>query len=452
MEEKIVILGNGFDLRHFLPTSYNHLISILCEIEKLPEKKEIIYFSDLFDGIFKEKNKWFHEKIIEYYHTESLVFDSKAIQSIQARLKENSWFQYFKSVDENKIETWIDFETEIERILFSVLEYFESVNKGEFKKPRYEGINGKKVFSVPISLQKEYFKNKLQISFLKYFGLFQEDNQNLYIIENFILAIGNEIQYFKERDFFNLLYNKLEEFIGIFNDYIVNIISLFYDNFRLEKKENFILKSEKLLFENVNQIFSFNYTFTYNFFYKTDISNAENDFLREIKVKSKKIEDYYQFVHGNALLNWTDYKSNNLIIDLCKMKIVLGVDDIHDSLKKHKLFQFTKYFQKLHKQTDYLFLKNFESTNGTKSGDKYIFYFWGHSLDYSDRQYIREIFDLIENSNGSKIKVFYHSISAKGDQLKNLLAIINKEKIERFMKFNILEFIESTPENLFNEL
>ncbi|WP_117593051.1 hypothetical protein [Chryseobacterium aquaticum] len=52
MEEKIVILGNGFDLRHFLPTSYNHLISILCEIEKLPEDKESISFSDLFDGGF----------------------------------------------------------------------------------------------------------------------------------------------------------------------------------------------------------------------------------------------------------------------------------------------------------------------------------------------------------------------------------------------------------------
>jgi len=108
MEEKIVILGNGFDLRHFLPTSYNHLISILCEIEKLPEDKESISFSDLFDGVFKEKNEWFYNQINEYYRTENFIFNLEEIKSIQNRLLDNSWFQYFKSVDENKIETWID--------------------------------------------------------------------------------------------------------------------------------------------------------------------------------------------------------------------------------------------------------------------------------------------------------------------------------------------------------
>lgn len=450
MEEKIVIIGNGFDLRHFLPTSYNHLISILSEIEKLSDDKSIITFSDLFEGTFKEKNGWFYNQIHELYQTENFVYDIEAIFSIKNRLKKNSWFQYFKSVDENKIETWIDFETEIERILISVLEYFESFNKNEFKKPRYGGSNGKVVFFVPIALEKEHFKSKLQISLLKSFGLFQEDGHNLNVIEKFILNIGNEIQYYKERDFFNFLYSSLEEFIGIFNDYIAYIINLFYSNLREEKKEDFILRNGKVLFENVNQFFSFNYTSTYEKFYKSDIT-IDNEFLVQIGAKLKRRENYYQFVHGNAVSNWND-DSANYINNLNKMKIVLGVDDIHDSLKKHKLFQFTKYFQKLHKQTDYLFLRDFHPTNGVKYGDKYIFYFWGHSLDYSDRQYIREIFDLVDNSQGSKIKIFYHSISAKGDQLKNLLGIIEKEKIERFMKFNILEFIESTPENLFKEL
>ena len=104
MEEKIVILGNGFDLRHFLPTSYNHLISILSEIEKLSDNKSTITFSDLFDGVFKEKNEWFYQKINEYYQTENFIFDVESIKSIHTRLKNNSWFQYFKSVDENKIE------------------------------------------------------------------------------------------------------------------------------------------------------------------------------------------------------------------------------------------------------------------------------------------------------------------------------------------------------------
>ncbi|GAA5098613.1 AbiH family protein [Chryseobacterium ginsengisoli] len=450
MEEKIVIIGNGFDLRHFLPTSYNHLISILSEIEKLKSGNNSVSFSDLFGKTFKEKDNWFYNQIEEFYHTENFVFDIDLITSIKNRVKENSWFQYFKSVDENKIETWIDFETEIERILLSVLEYFESFNKNELKKPNFGNIGGISRFFVPIDLDKEYFKNKLQSSLLKSFGIFSEYDRYLIVQEKFILNIGKYVQYYKERDFFNFLYSSLEEFIGIFNDYIIYIINLFYSNLKEEKKEDFILRNGKVLFENVNQVFSFNYTSTYENFYKSDVT-TDNEFLVKIGAKLKKRENYYQFVHGNAISNWND-DSENYINNLNKMKIVLGVDDIHDSLKKHKLFQFTKYFQKLHKETDYLFLKDFHSTNEFKGFDKYTFYFWGHSLDYSDRQYIREIFKLIENSDGSKIIIFYHSISAKGDQLKNLLGIIKKEKIERFMKFGILQFIESTSENLFKEL
>ncbi|AYN01644.1 AbiH family protein [Chryseobacterium sp. 3008163] len=435
MEEKIVILGNGFDLRHFLPTSYNHLISILCEIEKLPEAKKSISFSDLFDGVFKEKNEWFYNQINEYYQTENFIFDLEEIKSIQNRLGENSWFQYFKSVDENKIETWIDFETEIERILLSVLEYFESFNKSEFKKPRYAGLNGNPVFFVPIALEKEFFKNKLQISLLKFFGLFHEDGHNLNVFEKFILNIGNEIQYYKERDFLNFIYISLENFVGIFNDYIISVINVFYKNLRREKMENFTVKDDHFIFEKTNQVFSFNYTSTLVNFYSS-------------KVKARQLEgiigSQYQPIHGLAKNDWGSNLEN--------LTIVLGVDDINNSLKKHKLFQFTKYFQKLHKRTDYLFLDSYKEKIRKYDGRRITFYFWGHSLDYSDRQYIKEIFDLVSTINGCKIKIFYHSISAKGDQLKNLLGIIEKEKIEKFMKDKTIEFIESTSENLFKEL
>ncbi|MFC3161075.1 Bacteriophage abortive infection AbiH [Chryseobacterium arachidis] len=441
MEEKIVILGNGFDLRHFLPTSYNHLISILSEIEKLPEGKSNISFSDLFGKTFKEKNEWFYQKINEYYKTENFVFDIEDIKSIKTRLKNNSWFRYFKSVDENKIETWIDFETEIERILISVLEYFESFNRNDFKKPNFGNIGGVSRFFIPIDLDKEYFKNKLQSSLLKSFGIFSEYDRYLIVQEKFILNIGKYIQYYKERDFFNFLYSSLEEFIGIFNDYIVIVINSFYDNFKEEMQANFIINDDIKIFSKVSRIYSFNYTNTFEKFYKVDKDKFAES-LERLNINYKRVNEV-EFIHGSVMENY-----NNLE----ELKIVLGVDDIHDSLKKHKLFQFTKYFQKLHKQTDYLFLKDYQvDETVVKNMEKYTFYFWGHSLDYSDRQYIREVFDLVTKSE-SKIKVFYHSISAKGDQLKNLLGIIDKEIIENFMKDKRLEFIESSFENLFNEL
>ena len=54
MADKIVILGNGFDLRHFLPTKYNHLITILREIENYNFSDSDIGFSNLFNESFKE--------------------------------------------------------------------------------------------------------------------------------------------------------------------------------------------------------------------------------------------------------------------------------------------------------------------------------------------------------------------------------------------------------------
>jgi hypothetical protein len=133
--------------------------------------------------------------------------------------------------------------------------------------------------------------------------------------------------------------------------------------------------------------------------------------------------------------------------------MVLGVSEINITLKSHKLYQFTKYFQKLHKNTDYLFLDSIikDLKISHKGQQDYTLYFWGHSLDSSDLEYIREVFEVVSKSD-NEIKIFYHSISAKADQLKNLLNIIDKNIIENLMKHKKLQFLEATNENLFKEL
>lgn len=442
MAEKIVILGNGFDLRHFLPTKYNHLITILREIENYNFSDSDIGFSNLFNESFKEKDNSFYDGILNYYDVQNIRFNCEELKSIQERLKTNNWFQYLKTVEENKIDTWIDFEREINRVLEIVSIYFESFNRGDFEKIIYSFlVDGSKFYTSNYD-SNNYFHNKLQQNILVNFNLFKDEEGGRYSIlnTNFILDIEDEIQYFKEKNFFDSIYDSLEAFIGIFNDYIDFIINRFYKNFKEEKEENFIKKS-KYLFDNVVKVFSFNYTDTYFNYY---IENFRSDeyFFNEYSLR--KIEN----IHGYSIKNW-DGKLDNL-------KIVLGVDDIASSLKSNKLFQFTKYFQKLHKNTNYLFLdeiiKRLEGVH-TKGQDNYTFYFWGHSLDISDKDYINDVFKIIKFSKDSKIIVFYHSISAKAELLKNLLAVIqDKNIIEDLMKTKRLQFIESTPENLFKEL
>ena len=136
---------------------------------------------------------------------------------------------------------------------------------------------------------------------------------------------------------------------------------------------------------NPDQIYSFNYTKTYQKLYD---QSAETDYL-----------------HGSF------GKEQN---------IVLGVSELEDdSLIKLKAFGFTKYHQRLFKDTDYLFLDEYKSKiyentvrleNFEKnfSGDLSIkglhianiikdeifnlnVSIWGHSLDVSDKEYIRPL-------------------------------------------------------------
>lgn len=376
MNEKIVILGNGFDLRHFLPTKYNHLITILREIESLDfSTYDEIKFDTLFGNLFIEKDEWFHKEMCNHYNIDQIIFEKDSLISIQERLKNNNWFKYLKTVEDSKIETWIDFETEIERVLKIMLDYFENFNSTSLQRPKYGNLDRGNCFYSPNYEHENYFSNRLQLRTLVNFGLYEfDENYDLNIVnDNFILNIDDEIQYFKEKDFFDSLYISLEDFTGIFNDYIIKVVNKFYRNFKDEKKEGFILKKNgTILFNNIQKIFSFNYTETIFelYKYKDNIDNV-------INLLSKDKKTIVEFIHGEAIKSWED---------LDVLKIVLGVSEIEGSLKNHKLFQFTKYFQKLHKNTDYLFLENIikdlnQNYNGLPS---YTFYFWGHSLDSSD--------------------------------------------------------------------
>lgn len=424
--KKIAILGNGFDLRHFLPTSYNHFITVLQEIEKLDFSK-IVSFEDVFGGVFKNQNQDFYNGIIEYYETKNIVFDSGKIDILKKRIKENSWYQYFKTVESYKIKTWIDFESEIKftiETLIILLNDIEDRTRNERSIIQWKDdvfhLNTKSYSDLHFNLR---YKNIL--------SLFKIIDDLYYQIDNKYLFGHNGIfQHFLKDSIYQDIYNSLEDFIGIFNDYLVLIISPFYEWFKENKKDGFIREAshlKKSFFENFSNIFTFNYTPTFNFFYSSKIQD------------NFKTTHFVEHIHGSIKNDWKNINE----IDL-----VLGIDEIDDEMKELKMFSFTKYFQKLHKNTNYLFLNSKQLLN---IHENITFYFWGHSLDISDQAYIREVFDNLKNYK-NVMKVFYHSVSAKADQLKNLLNIMGKLEIEKLMKEERLIFIESTPKNLSAEL
>ncbi|HFD2154403.1 TPA: hypothetical protein ACF2EP_002594, partial [Acinetobacter baumannii] len=160
--------------------------------------------------------------------------------------------------------------------------------------------------------------------------------------------------------------------------------------------------------------------------------------------------------------------------------LVLGISDLkEDSLKNLKAYEFTKYHQKILKNTQYDFLnldikKNkahlrdleeaklmyraslnsypLSSNLGNKvstleSAIQNInlkITIWGHSLDISDEVYINEIFSFNEEiDNNVRVTIYYFNSQAKSDLLTNLFHILGKDKVERWMKNKWLEFKEN---------
>lgn len=252
--------------------------------------------------------------------------------------------------------------------------------------------------------------------------------------------------------FLDFLSKQLDDFIEIFNLYLGLVI----DKLQLKTSLEIFVESNSLFEPNKNYwikpdlIYSFNYTNTYQRIY--DLVEVE-------------------YLHGSHGEN---------------QNIVLGISDLeHDFLKKLKAYGFTKYHQKLFKDTDYLFLDEYkiktekikkeisdlqskilvqlqsahlnslqdqlDDKDKNQSLDLNIS-IWGHSLDVSDKDYIIDVFSLNDDMDRNvRVTVYHFNKPAKFDLLNNLLAILGKEKVEMWMKKKWLQF-QPNPEIKFAEM
>jgi len=404
---KILVIGNGFDLAHYLPTSYNHFMSVMQAIENLPDGKDEIGFDDLF-GELAEKEKWFFDRTRKLYSTESMNFSFKAINTIKEKLKENSWYSYFKQ-HLAEIETWIDFETKVGE----AVEIFSNLHDSFYAKKK-ENDSSFTPLMVNSSGQKGVYLNAINFDCLSIFKVIQGKSDSYRF--GFDLRHEYVDHKYKELKFDKIirdLKSDLDNFIGIFDTYLSLIVSEF------KLKESFL--SFDKVFDNLEFIYSFNYTSTF--------SNLYTHYQGKVKV---------EYLHGQA--------GNS------DKKIVLGISELpSEVLMQHKAYGFVKYHQKLFNNTDYQFLSenqkaqdliyNFTNTRNHIEAVEVVI--WGHSLDESDQEYIKEIFSFNNEklSQGPvKVKIFFHNEASRFAQIANLLHILGKTLVERWMKKGWLKF------------
>ena len=105
--KKILLVGNGFDLAHNLPTKYEHFLFILKNWSEFQQKIE--YFKS-----GKEVAK--DDKFYTYFVDIKNLNDDN-LKQLDNIIKNNSWVKYFCQC-EAEIDGWIDFEKEIYPVRF----------------------------------------------------------------------------------------------------------------------------------------------------------------------------------------------------------------------------------------------------------------------------------------------------------------------------------------------
>lgn len=383
--KKILLIGNGFDLAHGLPTSYSYFLDFCDKIKETlfflessnddEWKKDIILNWDIDNSIKSKLYEW--DK-----NTNNNL--NKLFIEIYDNIKNNIWINYFLEKREQLGKNWIDFESEIS----NVVQAFECVrNCTESGKsiPR-SGIEGIKVEEVET-----------------FIDIFEGNGSKMFAINYKTLGI----------------FNKYVKKMTVDLDRLIRALEIHISEFI--NKIEVLQKNDDIKDINPDCVLSFNYSNTYERIYG----------------QSNKIE--YDYIHGKADI------TNN--VNTCNL--VLGIDEYlegHDRDEKLEFLAFKKFYQRIYKSTDSSYMewideihRNFLIT--------YKLYIFGHSLDKTDKDVLELL--ICNDNVQTKIYYHRKSNDDKkelGKLIRNLVRVIGaKELIRRTGgSHKTIEFIPQT--------
>lgn len=392
----ILLIGNGFDLAHHLPTTYKDFLNFLERIHP----KNAVHHKQLNNSI---------EELINNANNKAVL------ERMRNLYINNLWYHYF--LQRNNISpNWCDFENEIEYITNEL-----QVAKKFLSKKRREA-SGRLPFTekpfLKIAISAFYFdvwqrkKDTLtfhmpyselnempQTAFLTY-GTNYTDNDLAYKIQN---KSSGTIAF---EHLLNFIIKQLNEFTKCFELYL----TIFVKKLNIPKIKfiDDILKTP-----NIN-IISFNYT---------------NTISKYITISDNNIS----FIHGKA----TDNEHNNL---------VLGIDE-KENQTDPQFMRFKKYFQRYEKGCDNKYYKWIKETNYQHSvfnPPTHTLLIIGHSLTLSDREILYKLITI----NEMKTSIYYHSEESKIELMQNLAAILGQENFTNLTQNEKICFIPGA----FNEI
>lgn len=363
----ILIIGNGFDLAHGLPTKYEHFLKYVDAFKRFKDncKQESIK-ADWEAANKEDKNFILH--FANLYEQKTEIFEE-----IETLILNNVWIDYFGEIYRNRRvagkDGWIDFESEISRII-------QTLDKARF--------------TILEEIDQGHKRGKMtqrQLNILSpIFGKPEISRDNIEFDEN---AIG----YRKTRLLTDL--NRLTRCLEIYLTYYVEEIT---PDVRLPDVDKL----------NIQLVLSFNYTHTYERFYNID--------------KSKKI--HYDYIHGETRAD-SNIDNCNLILGIDEYL----EGDAKD--KDNEFIQFKKFYQRIYKKTGCKYIDwinsiaSLPSGYGKSGGAIHNVYVIGHSLDITDKDILSSLINMVS----TKTTIFYHNQAALGNQINNLVKVLGEDNL-----------------------
>lgn len=292
----VLIIGNGFDLAHGLPTGYNDFLDfskIVKQIYTYDKQKIAEFCSEHLEKIAFPK--YVKDEIYKTFQTRDVEHNAY-LEEYAERLDDNIWYEYFLKIIEGKLikgVNWIDFESEIR----DIIKYFDETE-------------------VDISENYEIITNRLDMTLRN--GEFTKYESKLSIFDELLLQ--KKMIHFSIKDVRKRLYQDLRRLTRALEIYISHFVS------KIECKVN-----PKIKQMNVDHVVSFNYSNTFSRIYDDRVPVT--------------------YIHGEAFDKAYLPSDKDYDLGLKKCNLVLGIDEYwendNDIYTKNKYTIFKKFAQRI---------------------------------------------------------------------------------------------------------
>lgn len=406
---KIALLGNGFDLHHGLPTKYSnmmHFMEYMSEFDAhyLGESSVadvlnyyIQYCKRSIRGIrIDEDIKAYYEKHKEILS--SISFDHLKFYELQEKLNSSFWFAYFLDCVNTEMR-WVDFESEIQKILV----IFERIFKAGML------LNEREKTSIPVYFDSEKILNE-------YYDGSQDEFKRSRRPKNILVDARYSPPHIridkkfctKDKEYnWNVLDTQevvkaLYADLDTIKEAIAFYISSFIDSITPYLAPSLTLGD----LASAHCVVSLNYSHTYQNIYLRDSDDTNSTTV-------------FQY-HGNSV-------DNNIVLGVNSVRAIDGLD------REDVFLPFSKFFQRY--THDGLCNYDRDITCLLQGLEEPIHLsIVGHSLDSTDSDIIKRLFSMSQ-----KITIYYYNEDDKTNHKRNLVRIFEKENL---IEMNIKGMIE----------